>query len=136
MGDAGGLAIIVLFTPLVIIGAASWIVQHVIALQAPPTKRAGSIVGLGYLVATVLLIFGVPDDYWWAVPFAGVPGALLLFWWWRRDFRQRWIDDTADFVPNVERENDDWRVGLIFVAGVLAIAAVRVLVRMASNGQM
>ena len=65
-----------------------------------------------------------------------VPASLLLFWWWRRDFRQRWFDDNSQLPEDAERENDDWRVGLIFIVGLIVIAAVKGLAKLAMDGQL
>lgn len=115
-----------------VIGAA-WVLQHFVALTAPPTRRAAWTVGIAYIVIAVLCMFVVPEEYWWAAPLAPIPGALVVFWWLQRDWRQLWIDDSKGVLNGVEIANDDWRVGLIFVVGIITLALLRALIRLATS---
>ena len=111
--------------PLAIIAFVSWFLHYFVALNSPPTQRAAWIVGIGYLVASALWLFGGPEGDRWEAPLAAIPGALLAFWFWQRDFRRDWIDDAQGVPEGVELANTDWRIGILGVIGLLVVAAIK-----------
>ena len=136
MGDTAPVVFIALGLPLVGLIGATWLLQHFVALTAAPVHRAAWTVGIAYVVIAALCVFMTPEEYWWAAPLAPIPGALLVFWWVQRDWRQLWIDDSKGIPEGVELANDDWRVGLIFVAGLIALALLRIFFRLVSSGRL
>ena len=104
----------------------SWLLHYFVALRSPPTKRAAWIAGISYLVASAIWLLGGPEDYKWESPFAALPGALIVFWWWRVDFRRDWIDDAQGSTDGVELANTDWRVGILGVLGLIVAGAIKV----------
>ena len=134
MNDSVGLGIIVFGAPLLATALVSWLLHFFVALNAPPARRAAWTAGIAYVVVAILCVVIAPEAYWWEAPLAAIPAALIAFWWWRNDFARGWIDD-ADGVPDgVQLANSDWRVGLMFVGAILAIYALRVLLRLAEQG--
>ena len=133
MEDIALVAFISFGVALVGVIGSTWLLQHFVALTAPPTQRAAWTVGIAYVVVAVFCAFAVPEEVWWAAPLAPIPGALVVFWWVQRDWRHLWIDNSKGAPEGVELANDDWRVGLIFVAGVIAFAVLRALIRLATS---
>jgi hypothetical protein len=133
MGDFVRVVIIAIGLPLVFIALLSWLLHYFVALKSPPTERAAWTVGAAYLIVSILGLFGGPDEFWWGAPLAAIPAGLFVFWWWRRDFQQVWIDDAQPVPEDVDPANDDWRIGIIFVGGLLGIFALRVLWRLAAQ---
>jgi hypothetical protein len=127
MSDGIIIAFLFVGMPFVIIAVVSWVLHYFAALNSPPTKRAAWIVGIGYLAASAMWLFGGPEGDRWEGPFAAIPGALLVFWWWRRDFRDGWIDDAHGVPEGVELANTDWRIGLVGVAGLMVAATIKVM---------
>ena len=115
--------------PLVIIIMASWLLHYVVALKSPPAVRAAWLVGLSYLIASAVWLFGGPDGDRWEGPFVAVPGALIAFWWWRGDFLRDWLDDSDELPGDVEFANNDWRIGLLGIMSLILVAAVKVFLR-------
>jgi hypothetical protein len=136
MGDILLIGILVSGIPLVGVILLTWLLQHFVALSAPPTQRAAWTVGTAYVGVAALCAFAVSEEYWWASPFLPIPGTLLVFWWVRRDWRQLWIDDSQGIPEGVELANDDWRIGLIFVAGLITLALLRTLFRLVTSGKL
>lgn len=135
MGEALLAAFIFVGIPFVIIAFTSWLLHYFIALKSPPAHRAAWTVGIAYLVASAVWLFGGPEGDRWEGPFAAIPGALIAFWWWRDDFRRDWIDDSQGIPEGVELANHDWRIGLLGVLVLIAIGALKVVIRRASTGQ-
>jgi hypothetical protein len=135
MNEAMVVGFIVIAVPLVALALVTWLLHYFIALKSPPTQRAAWTVGIAYPIVLALCASAVPEEYWWEAPLAGVPGALLAFWWWRMDFREAWVDASKDVPEGVKLANDDWRIGLIFVAGLIGFLALRVVLRLIARGQ-
>lgn len=135
MGEVLVVAFIFVAMPFVVIAFVSWLLHYFVALNSPPKERALWIVGIGYVVASVVWLFGGPEGDRWEGPFAAIPAAALLYWWWRRDFREAWIDDAHGVPDGVELANTDWRVGLLGVAGLFVVAAIKVLFVRSAVGQ-
>jgi hypothetical protein len=136
MNDAVALSIIVFCMPLLAVALVSWVLHYFVALTSPPIKRAAWTVALAYVVAALFCTFSAPEEYAWAAPLATIPGALIAFWWWRSDFRRAWLDSANDLPEGVELANDDWRAGLILLAGLLGFAVFKVLFRLIERGQL
>lgn len=135
-GEIVTLGLVALAAPLAIIAIITWVLQYFVALRSPPTKRAASTTALGYVLASVLLTSSLPPDMAWAVPLTAIPGAVIVFFWWRAEFRAAWIEASVDLPEGVEMANDDWRSGLILVVGVLGFVALRTLIRLVRTGQL
>jgi hypothetical protein len=135
MNDAVLIGLVFVGLPLVIIAFVSWILHYFVALNAPPTQRAGWTVGIAYFLASALWLFGGPEGDRWEGPFAAIPGALIAFWFWRNDFGRDWLDDAKGVPEGVELANSDWRIGLLGVAMLIAFAALKMVIRRASTGQ-
>lgn len=118
MNDVVRGGIIAFGVPFVIVALVSGTLRFFVALRSPPTRRAAWTVGPAFLVATALYVAFVPQ-IWWLGAIATVPPSALVFWWWRNEFRQGWINDAEDAPEGVELANDDWRVGLMLVVGVV-----------------
>lgn len=120
--------------------------SYFIVPQAAPTKRAGWITGLAYLISVVGVTIAIdttegapklsiPPDI--LFPVAALPAALFVFVYWRWTFRRAWIDD--DNIPEgVEINDDDWRMGLLRLAIVVLVAlgagVARLLIRSEARG--
>jgi hypothetical protein len=135
MRDALFIGLLLVGIPFVIIAFVSWLLHYFVALNAPPTRRAAWTVGIAYVVASAFWLFGGPEGDRWEGPFAAIPGALIAFWWWRDDFRRGWIDDSDGVPEGVELANTDWRIGLLGVGLLIAVAALKVFLRQASAGR-
>lgn len=129
MSDALLVAFIFVGLPFAIIAPTSWLLHYFVALNSPPTARAAWTVGVSYLVAVAIWLSGGPSDVRWQGPFAAIPAGLLAFWFWQNDFRRDWIDDAQGVPEGVELANSDWRVGLLGVATLIAVAALKVFLQ-------
>jgi hypothetical protein len=114
----------------------TWLLHFFVALKSPPMRRAAWTAGVAYVIVAVAVPFSLPEESWWEVPLAAVPGALIAFWWWRSDFRRSWIDPSGDVPEGVELANDDWRIGLIIVGGVIVFLLFRLVIRLLVRGQL
>jgi hypothetical protein len=102
-----------------------------IALTATPRRRAAWTAGLGYWVATALVIVFLgeepaPELFFspYAAPLYCLPSGLLALGYWYGEFRRSWVPDTGRLPRGVRRANDDWVTGLIDVLMMIAYAAL------------
>ena len=107
----------------------AWILGKLVALKQKPVRRARWTAGIAYACAAVLFIFAfgsaVPP---WLAPLVPVPGAIVIYLWLRAEYLKAWIDD--DQVPDgTKLEHNDWRVGLGIIVTVVAVAALKALLR-------
>ncbi len=103
-----------------------WVANKTVGLNAKPDRRAMLTTIVGYAGASLVLIFAGVGNVWLGAV-APIPGALLTYYWLRRTYRKGWVDDDA--IPEGERlENNDWRVGLGVVAGVVLAALIKTLI--------
>lgn len=130
MASSDGLVIGLLFAGLglALIAAISVPLHFVIALRSPPSQRAGWSAGLACLIASLLLYSGGLDLLDWLLPLFCLPGALVVFWFWRREYRRAWIDRPEAAPAGKTLENDDWRIGLATLLAFVVAAAVKILV--------
>jgi len=117
--------------PLLAIGLVSWLLHYFVALTEAPARRAAWTVGIAYVVVSFATDLAMPPEYWWSVPLAAIPGAIIAFWWWKDDFGRAWIDDAQGIPEGVELANEDWQIGLIFVGGIIVFFVLRFLIRLA-----
>jgi hypothetical protein len=101
-----------------------------IALKAGPARRAAWTTGTAYLVVAACFVFGLPAEDQLYGPLVPLPGALIVFCYWYWAFRRRWIDDV-EIAEGMKLENDDWRLGIIVVGGIVTFLVVRTLLRIA-----
>lgn len=103
-----------------------WIGGKVLALRERPDRRALITAAAAYAGASLFLVFG--SGATWStllVPIFPLPGAVVVYFWLRRIYRAGWVED--DQIPEgMKLENNDWRVGLGVVAGVILAAAIKV----------
>ena len=125
MSETAVAVFILVAAPLIIIAVVSWILHYFIALTSPPMRRAVWTVGVSYIVAAAFWLFGGPEGDRWEGPFVAVPGALIAFWWWKTEFETAWIDDRHGIPDGIKLANDNWKVGLLGVAGVIFTAAIK-----------
>lgn len=130
MASGDGVLIGLLFAGmgLALVAVISVPLHFVIALRSPPSQRAGWSAGLAYLITGLLLYFGGMDLLDWLLPLFCLPGALIVFWFWRREYRRAWIDNPDLVPPGMTLENDDWRIGLATLFGFVFALAVKILV--------
>jgi hypothetical protein len=111
--------------PLVVMIFVSWILHYFIALRAPPTKRAAWIAGISYVVASLFWLFGGPKGDRWEGPLAAIPGAMIIFWW---------FEDDA-LPEGAISENTNWRVGLVAVATLFGVVAIKTIFLRSAAGR-
>lgn len=106
-----------------------WVFGRIVALREQPDRRALWTTALSYAGASLTFMFGfgVLVPLWFA-PLAPLPGALIVYYWMRRDYRKSWIDD--DKVPEgMILENNDWRIGVGVVATLIVAATIKGMLR-------
>ena len=106
-----------------------WVFGRIVALREKPDRRALWTTILSYAGASLIFMFGfgVLVPLWFA-PLAPVPGALIVYYWMRRDYRKGWIDD--DKVPEgMILENSDWRIGVGVVVTLIVAATIKGMLR-------
>ncbi len=118
---------------LLIITMISLGLKFFVALRSPPTQRAAWTAGLSYILTTMVFVFGGVEGYEWAAPLVALPGALIVFWFWRKDFRRGWVDDPERLADGRTLQNDDWLTGLLQLLGLFAVAALAAYVRWLRN---
>jgi len=133
MNDTLSLAIILFIGPLCALIAVMWVLRFVVALKAPPTRRAAWTAGIGYFIVVTAAAFAVPGQYWWVAPLSSIPAALVMFWWLRRDLLRAWRDASPDELGDETLANDDWRIGLLLLAGLVVLAVIRYIIRLVAN---
>jgi len=109
-----------LLTPFV------WIFGKTVALKEQPDRRALWTVSAAYVGVAIVFIFA-SDGFIspWLGPIVPLPGAMLIYFWLRQNYRKAWIDD--DQVPEgTKLENSDWRIGIGVVVGAIIAAAIKV----------
>lgn len=116
---------LIIGVPLSLIIFITWLLHYFVALRAEPSRRAAWTVAPAYVATAAACTFGGPEGYKWAGPLAALPGALLVYWWWRTEFREGWIDDSKPHPEGVVIANSNWRIGLMVVVAMVAAAAVR-----------
>jgi hypothetical protein len=134
MQDFALIALLLAGVGLLVLAVASFALHYFIALRAPPSSRAAWTVGTAFLITAAIFTFGGVPGYEIAGTLAAIPGALIAFWFWRGEFRRGWIADPTSLPAGLSIANDDWRVGLVKLIGLLAASAVMVLVRRAIQG--
>ena len=112
-----------------ILAVISYGLHFFVALKSPPSKRAAWTAGSAYLVTTSFAIFGGVPGYELIAPAAVIPGALIAFWYWRAEFRDQWIQNPDIGPDGITLANDDWRIGLLRLLLIIAVAAITVLLR-------
>ena len=110
---------------LLIISMATIILHKFIALKMRPGPRAAWTIGIAYLLATAIWVFGGPPEAIAYAPLAAVPGALLAYWYWQGEFRRAWVEDPNQLPEGVNLANDDWRIGLFAVVAAVIIAVLK-----------
>jgi protein-S-isoprenylcysteine O-methyltransferase Ste14 len=121
---------------LLIVALVSFALHYVVALSSPPAERARWTAGIAYIVAALIVTLPAfePDPtvemLGWFGPLIALPAGLIAYWFWRADFQRDWMDDSQPISDDVEVANDDWRVGLIFVVGVIVILTIKALIRL------
>jgi hypothetical protein len=121
--------------------------NFVIALKAPPNRRATWTVGIAYAVVSIAAVASIilisrdpsapktpfPIDPLEA-PLLLVPGTIIIFLLLRWGYRSAWIDEAEDLPEGVKRANDDWRRGAIALLAIVALLAARALFRLFMHG--
>lgn len=108
----GGLSLGIVFT-------LAFIFRHFVALRAKPTSRAVWTSAPAYIVAVLVLSFGLGDAMKGLeiyVPLAALPAFVLVFLYWRFWFRREWIEHPELLPEGQTIANDDWRTGLWLLA--------------------
>lgn len=100
----------------------TWIANKIVGLREGPLRRAQLTAGIPYGLASIIGLFMAGS---WVdmvlVPLLLLPGAIVIFFWLRADYRRGWVDEEEAIARGIKLENDDWRVGVAIV-GALAIA--------------
>jgi len=121
--------------------------NFVVALKAPPNRRATWTVGIAYAlvsIATVVAIEAILQDPSapkapfpiepLETPLLLVPGTIIIFLLMRWGYRSAWIDDAKELPEGVKLANDDWRRGTLALALVVAVLAARAIFRLYTHG--
>ena len=130
MNDTLSTAIILFIGPLTALIVVTWLLRFFVALKAPPRRRAAWTAGIGYIIVVGVCTYYIPGAYWWVPPLTAIPGTLIMFWWWQREFRNAWIEASDEGFEDVKLANDDWRVGLLLLGGLIVLLAIRVVIRL------
>jgi hypothetical protein len=104
--------------------------NHFVALKAPPSSRAAWTAGIAYLITVVLLTFGSNGTYsllW--TPILCLPGLVVNYLLQRKEYRRAWVDSLDDLPEGVSLANDDWKVGVATLAGLILTATIATLAR-------
>ncbi|MDB5670839.1 MAG: hypothetical protein JWO25_1798 [Alphaproteobacteria bacterium] len=93
------------------------ILNPIVALKQPPTRRAAYNAGIAYLICATIVTFSDLEDGPLPVVFLYFfPSAVLVFLYWRWVFGRGWIEDPAQLADGDVLEDDDWRHGAAKVA--------------------
>ena len=114
---------------LAIVAVLSFGLHYFVALNSPPSSRAAWTAGLAYLITSIIFAFGFIPGYEMLAPVAALPGGFLAFWFWRAEFRRGWIEDPGLAPEGATIANDDWRIGLIQLLGLIAAGAAAAIAR-------
>ena len=121
--------------------------NFVIALKAPPNRRATWTVGIASAVVSIAAVVSIilvsrdpsapkapfPIDPL-EVPLLLVPGTIIIFLLLRWGYRSAWIDEAEGLPEGVKLANDDWRRGAIALLVIVALLAARALFRLYMHG--
>ncbi len=132
MRDGLLLGTIALIGPLLPMAGITFVLHYFIALKSPPSQRAAWITGIAYLITTV--IFSGARDFGIYAPLAAIPGAIVVFWFWRMDFRRGWIADPEAVPEGASLANDDWRIGLLSLAALMVLGVGIGIIRAIARG--
>ena len=127
--DIAKLTFLIFGMPFCFMAVISVVLKFFVGLKAKPDRRAMLIVLPAYIIVVLAFVFGMSESGFFqiAMPVAGAPMALLIYWWWQSEFRKAWIDDANHLPEGVKLENDNWKVGLAALAALIAVAAIRVI---------
>jgi hypothetical protein len=134
MEDTLKLGIAYTVPPLLLIGGISFILHFFVALSSPPTQRAAWTTGISYLFVSILVTLAAPEGYAVYGPLAALPGALIVFWFWRNDFRRGWVADAEAAPTGATLANDDWRIGVLQMLAFLTLAIGVAVIREFARG--
>jgi len=54
---------------------------------------------------------------------------VAAYYFWRNEFLKAWVDVPSELPEGVNLANDDWRIGVLMVVALFAIAAIKTLQR-------
>lgn len=118
--------------PLALMAAASFFLSFFVALKAEPTRRAAWTAGLAYAGITLLCLLSLQEtlgSWMLLLPFAFIPHGLLVYWYWRRELQAAWVEGEQELLDGDTMANDDWRMGVVALIALFAIAALKVFLR-------
>jgi hypothetical protein len=140
-----------------VIAAAGFVVTYilclglnfVIALKAPPNRRATWTVGIAYAAVSIAAVVSIasisqiasapktpfPIDPLEA-PLLLVPGTIIIFLLMRWGYRSAWVDEAEELPEGVKLANDDWRRGAIALLLIVGLLAARMLFRLFMHGDL
>ena len=116
--------------------------NFMVALKAPPNRRATWTVGIAYAVVSIAIVVSIasisrfpsapktpfPIDPLEA-PLLLVPGTIVIFLLLRWGYRSAWVDEAEGLPDGVKLANDDWRHGAIALLVIVGLLAARALFR-------
>ncbi|ANU06337.1 hypothetical protein [Paraurantiacibacter namhicola] len=101
------------------------ILGKIVALKKKPQARALWTTSLAYAAAAILVMLWMgPMLPPWIIPLLPLPGAAVIFFWLRMNYRKAWLEDHQ-VDGSIDLENDDWRVGIITLILIAVIATAR-----------
>lgn len=118
--------LVVLGIGFVLMIPAVWVAGRIVALKERPEKRAVWTASIGYIFASLALLFAGDFVSPWLAPLVPLPGAVAIFLWLRNTYRKGWVEDH-EIEEGMSLENSDWRVGLAFVVAAVIAATIKVL---------
>ncbi len=123
------------------------VLNFVVALKAPPNRRATWTVGIAYAVVSIAAVVAIDsirrDPSAPKTPFPIepletplllVPGTIIIFLLMRWGYRSAWIDDAEELPEGLKLANDDWRRGAVSLLLIVVLLAARAIFRLYTRG--